>query len=196
MQHHFEVNRMSEPFEVEIKIPVEDLVSIEKKIESLGATRLNQEIQLDEYFAHPCRSFSDTDEALRLRARKSLTGEEISAEMTYKGPKIDPLTKTRVEISIIIPDYEMQSAMLRHLGFISVATVTKQRTFYSFEGTTISLDDVENVGTFIELERVVDSPSEIGPSREVIFDIVRRLDLRPEKSIRKSYLELYLERSY
>ena len=47
--------------------------------------------QVDRYFAHPCRDFARTDEALRLRR----DGDDVA--ITWKGPRIDAATKTRRE---------------------------------------------------------------------------------------------------
>src|SRR5438067_687125 len=50
--------------------------------------------QLDQYFAHPCRDFAKTDEALRIRT----VGDK--SFVTYKGPKLDTTTKTRHELEL------------------------------------------------------------------------------------------------
>jgi len=67
----------------------------------------------------------------------------------------------------------------------------KTRSFYDVGGITVSIDDVVDVGLFLELERVVYEESEIEPARESIFEVVRKLGLDPSKAIRTSYLELY-----
>ena len=87
-------------------------------------------------------------------------------------------------------------AILEQLGFQNVATVRKHRSFFLLEDTVISIDDVENVGLFLEFERVVESEDMIASAREVIFKQIERLNLNPNDSIRDSYLELYLRKEY
>jgi adenylate cyclase class 2 len=186
-------------FEVEVKIPLEETEQLEAALLEIGARKLNTETQVDAYFDHPCRSFPETDEAIRIRSRQPhsddyqvVPDDRPLAEMTYKGPKVDPLSKTRVELSVGLDDSREAELILTQLGFKSIAEVTKIRSFYSMRDITISIDDVIDVGIFLELERVVEHEAQIASAREDIFEVVRELGLNPEESIRDSYLEMYL----
>ena len=192
---------MKEPkYEVELKLPITDMDTIESKLLDLGAKKVNSEIQIDAYLDHPCKSFPETDEALRLRSRvATILNEGVDPpayairELTYKGPKIDPLSKTRVELSVGVDNTDELNEILMYLGFKHVVTIRKKRTFYSIRDITASVDDVEGVGIFLELEQVVDSEAKIEANREQLFALVRELGLDPSTSIRKSYLELFIE---
>lgn len=189
-------------FEVEVKIPVGNLEQLGDSLERIGAVKLNSETQVDTYYDHPCKAFQQTDEAIRLRSRmpySQRSSEPVDEsrplyELTYKGSKFDPLSKTRVELSVGLDDLENAKSILTHLGFKHVAKVVKKRVFYSLDDLTLSLDLVEGVGGFLELERVVASKNEIGPEREKMFLILTKLGLDPKESIRESYLELFLEK--
>ena len=82
---------MEEPYEVEVKLPIASMESIEETIIQAGGVRLNSETQSDIYFDYPCRSFSETDESIRLRHRTPLGDSSLSdsgyapIELTYKG---------------------------------------------------------------------------------------------------------------
>ena len=82
------------PFEVEQKFPVSDLAAVAERLAALGADVSPPHAEVDLYFAHPAVDFAKTDEALRLRRK----GE--ANFLTYKGPKIDATTKTRLEIEL------------------------------------------------------------------------------------------------
>ncbi|MFW9911310.1 MAG: class IV adenylate cyclase [Candidatus Thorarchaeota archaeon] len=186
-------------FEVEVKIPLEKTEQLEAALLEIGARKLNTETQVDAYFDHPCRSFPETDEAIRIRSRQPHSDDDQVVpddrpltEMTYKGPKVDPLSKTRVELSVGLDDSREAELILTQLGFKPIAEVTKIRSFYSMRDITISIDDVIDVGIFLELERVVEHEAQIASAREGIFAVVRELGLNPEESIRDSYLEMYL----
>ncbi|MHA1905969.1 MAG: class IV adenylate cyclase [Candidatus Thorarchaeota archaeon] len=190
-------------YEVEVKLPIFNQESIESALLELGSKKTNTEIQTDVYFNHPSRSFEHTDEALRIRSRSEITELEESSsipsqktEMTYKGPKIDTTTKTRLELSLGISDVAIAETILEQLGFQNVATLKKRRSFYLLGDTVVSIDDVEHVGLFIELERVVESEDLIPSAREVIFEQIEKLGLNPKDSIRESYLELYLRKEH
>ena len=76
-------------YEVELKFAVANLPAFAKRLIDLDIPIAPVEEETDVYFAHPARDFAVTDEALRLRQK----GAE--GYITYKGPKIDPTTKTR-----------------------------------------------------------------------------------------------------
>jgi adenylate cyclase class 2 len=192
---------MATTYEVEVKIPLADEKSIERVILEAGGRRLNSEIQTDTYFDHPCRSFSLTDEAVRLRSRASL--DDISPdlpripqiELTYKGPKVDKTTKTRQEYTSGVSDIEMVTVILDRIGFKQVATIKKRRVFFDIDGTTASIDDIEGLGLFLELERIADSEDSMRSERTRILSLVERLGLDPQEMVRESYLELYLAKT-
>ncbi len=189
-------------FEVEVKVPISDIGFIEKGLERLSAIKTNTETQIDVYLNHPCRSFGTTDEALRLRRRVNISLEDQDEidishpllEMTYKGPKIDTTTKTRVELSLGIDDIDIARDLLVNLGFEEVAVISKKRIFYHINEIVVSIDDVEKVGIFLELERVVYSKDQIPEARNDIFHLLEELGVDPSISTRTSYLELFLEK--
>lgn len=180
-------------YEVEQKFPIRDLAAIEAQLVALGA-RLGAGIdQLDRYFAHPCRDFAQTDEALRIRQ----VGPQCF--VTYKGPKIDPATKTRCEIELPLSDLPegvaQWTALLEALGFRGVAEVRKFRQpahlTWQDANVEIALDRVDHVGTFVEFELTADAQGlELAKSR--ILSLAAELGL--DGAERRSYLELLLSR--
>ncbi len=191
---------MKESIEVEVKIPIENRKSIEEALRRIGAQKLNSETQVDAYFDHPARSFQETDEALRLRSRyPDVDGNEpdntipLPYELTYKGPKLESRSKSRVELSVHISNIDSARSILESLGFKHVATISKRRVFYTVDSITVSVDDVDDVGLFLELERVVTSKRDMNPALNMIFNLIERLGLDSNSSIRTSYLELFLQ---
>jgi adenylate cyclase, class 2 len=186
-------------YEVEQKFPLADIAALENALAALRASISQPHSEVDLYFAHPARDFAKTDEALRIRCKGS------AAYITYKGPKIDATTKTRQEIELpLAADGEStgtsaeESAtawrgLLEKLGFSPVAEVRKSRrkAFVLWQGRRIevSLDDVEQVGTFAELELVVDA-AELEPAKACIASLAAHLGLAASE--RRSYLELLL----
>jgi len=189
---------LAESYEVEVKVPIDDEKTIERMIIKAGGKRLNSEIQSDVYYDHPCRSFSQTDEAIRIRARAPdndlplPTSEYAPIELTYKGPKVDKTTKTRLEYTSGISNLEAITSLLHHTGFKLVATVKKHRVFFDIDGITVSIDNVEGVGKFIELELIASSEKEMQDAKNRIISLVKNLGLDPLRVVRESYLELYL----
>jgi adenylate cyclase, class 2 len=181
--------------EVEQKFHVHDPAEIEARLKVRGIDLSPSKRQVDQYFNHPSRDFAQTDEALRIRQ----IGDDNY--VTYKGPKLDQTTKTRREIEVAIAAGAEAagqfSEMLVALGFRPVAEVRKQRRKASIEHSghqiEIVLDDVELVGTYIELECLADA-SAVESSKQAIASLSAELGLPESENERKSYLELLLQR--
>jgi adenylate cyclase class 2 len=181
-------------YEVEQKYRVTDPAAIQDRLCKLGAKWDDDIQQVDRYFAHPCRDFAETDEALRIRQVGELNF------VTYKGPKIDLTTKTRRELELSLPPgptYATDFAqLLTLLGFEFVAEVCKVRrkaeVTWQDGPIEVVLDRVQGVGNYVELEVMATMTElEIAKKRLAAFGS----ELQLEDVERRSYLELLLESS-
>lgn len=170
--------------EVEAKARAASLDETRRRCQALGGQRLGREEQRDTYYAHPARDFASTDEALRLRESWG------RAELTYKGPKVDELTKTREEVTVRVEPPGEAARALERLGFRPVAQVCKWRETWRVQGMEVALDEVEGLGSFIEVEARTEEPARMGGLRDQVLALLR--ELGGEESIRASYLELLL----
>lgn len=178
-------------YEVEMKFPVADMTALEARLVKLGATVSAAQSEVDVYFAHPARDFARTDEALRIRRK----GE--ANFITYKGPKLDATTKTRREIDLPLPAGEEAAqtwtGLLTALGFSVAGEVRKSRrkahVVWQSRRVEVSLDEVEGLGQFAELELVVE-PAGVEAAKSCIASLADALGL--QGSERRSYLELLL----
>jgi len=181
-------------WEVEQKYRLADSRDLEAKLKTLGAEFQPPIEQTDVYFRHPARDFAQTDEALRLRS----VGQEHV--ITYKGPKIDPNTKTRRELELPLPEgqhtIDQFSELLNALGFAPAGKVVKQRRKASIQWENFevqcALDNVESVGPFLELEIAADDRS-LEFAKKTLTNLAQHLGLGPSE--RRSYLELLLQSS-
>jgi adenylate cyclase class 2 len=180
--------------EVEMKFPVADPAALEETLRGHGARFLGIRIEVDHYFNAPDRDFARTDEAVRLRQVNETN------VLTYKGPKRDKVTKTRTEIEVPLangPEAAAKArAWLTHLGYRPTATLRKQRAIHHLDhagfGIEICRDDVDGVGSFVELETLADEGQEEA-AKAAIQSLARQLGLT--NSERRSYLEMFLERA-
>ncbi len=174
-------------YEVELKLPAE-LETVRDRLDGLGAVDRGAVLQADTYYDAPDRSFAETDEAIRIR-REPRDG---TAVLTYKGPLVDDDSKSRREVETAVEDADALATILEELGFEPAATVRKERERFSLEGYTVTLDRVEGVGEFVEVETEATAAGFEG-AREGAFAIVDRLELDDQKCTRTSYLEMVLE---
>lgn len=171
-------------YEVEVKVAA-DLARVRRRLKAAGADALGVVTQVDTYYDHPARSFATTDEALRIRR------EDGRATLTYKGPRVDPDSKSRREVETGLADADAAAATLEALSFEPVAEVHKTRERYRLGGYEVTLDDVTDVGEFVEVEAAGDADA-VEPLRAGAYDLLERLDLDPDAGLRTSYLELLL----
>lgn len=178
---------MIKMIEVEVKAKIDNFEDMEKKLSELGAEKTKNEFQEDIYFNSPVVDFAKTDEALRIRTTKQNDDENIF--ITYKGPKIDAKSKTRKEIEMGIEEAEKCSEIFEAIGFKKVRTVRKNRQYYSYENFEISLDDVEGLNPYMEIEIALEDGSDYNSAQNSIFELFSKLGIT-DGFERTSYLEL------
>ena len=179
--------------EVEAKFRLNDPTAVEARLREWGAREVANHAEADHYMNAPDRDFAKTDEALRLRRIGA------SSFLTYKGPRRDPVLKTRTELEVECPSGDESAEaflkLFQHLGYRPTAVVRKRRRIYEWQrdGFTIHacLDDVDNVGKFAELEIVADEKDNEA-ARQAILAVAGELGLGEGE--RRSYLELLLSR--
>jgi adenylate cyclase class 2 len=173
--------------EVEVKASVKDFVSIRKKLIEIGAVKIKMEHQKDDYFNAPHKDFGETDEALRIREVPEKRYKRYI--LTYKGAKMDDVSKTRKEIEVDVLEAKNMALILENLGFRRAATVKKDRDIYHLNDFIITLDTVYDVGTFVEIEKEANEGDDTKETLDDIFKIYSRLGIE-DGFERRSYLEL------
>jgi adenylate cyclase, class 2 len=138
-------------YEVEAKVAVQDLAGVRERLVAAGGTCAGSSVEHDTFFQHPVRDFAATDEALRMRDRD---GE---LELTYKGPRLVADAKVREEWNV--PVNADPTPLLAALGFEAGVMLRKHRESWSLPGGVhVSLDTLEGLGTFVEVEVVAEDP--------------------------------------
>lgn len=192
-------------YEVELKVRA-DHGPVRERLRALDATPERAVVQADTYYDAPDRSFADTDEALRIRRESpgSFAGPVESpasdgrtddvTRVTYKGPLVDDETKTREEHETAVADGETMAAILRSLGYDPAATVHKEREVYGLDGFEVTLDVVDGLGEFVEVD--AEAPeADLDRTRDRARELLTELGLDPGDGIRTSYLGMVLGES-
>ncbi len=169
--------------EVEFKFKAEHS-SVEQLLIEIGAEFIKDEYNLDQYYNHPAKNYIETDEVLRLRK----LNDEF--EITYKGPKINAQSKSRVEQNITIQNYEEFELLFDNLGFVKSGYVEKKRRKYNYDDITITLDNVKGLGEYAEFEIDIEDEYKMEVAIKKIKKLITRLGLDVEDQIMNSYLYL------
>lgn len=169
--------------EVEVKAKINSFKEMRERLEKLGAVKTKDEFQEDIYFASPIVDFGKTDEALRIRT----TDNNIF--ITYKGPKLNDKAKTRKEVEMSIESAEKAADIFNEIGFREARTVRKNRQYYSYENFEISLDDVEGLDPYMEIEVSLNDSQDYSEAQNAIFEVFEKLGVT-DGFERTSYMEL------
>ena len=169
--------------EVEVKARIDSFKEMEKNLKNIGAVKSKDEFQEDIYFASPIVDFGQTDEALRIRTTNRDTF------ITYKGPKLNEKAKTRKEVEMTIESANKARDIFEEIGFKAARTVRKNRQYYTFENFEISLDDVEGLPPYMEIEIALDESEDYTDAQKQIFELFSKLGIT-DSFERTSYMEL------
>lgn len=188
--------------EVEIKASLGQLKKeqLQEAAHAMGFVQTDNLQEVDVYFNGNDRNFMKTDEALRLRCCRDLAAGTSQSLITYKGPKLDKESSTRLEYETAIGDLSVMKDLLTALGYQEVFTVDKTRQEWKWrpaEGRaeiTLCLDTVAGLGDYLELETLTESESKRQGAVEALLQLLDSLGLSRDNLTRKSYLELLIQR--
>ncbi len=83
--------------------------------------------------------------------------------------------------------------ILDELGFYELCRVKKLRKTYLLEDLIITLDDVTDLGEFIEVEGKASNDQEFKEKKDEIFKLLKKLRLSTVEISQRSYLEMLLD---
>lgn len=178
--------------EVELKASLGDLTAeeLEKRALALGFLPEERVREEDVYFNGAERDFRRTDEALRLRGVWRLPDGGRESLVTYKGPKLDRVSSTRTEYEMAVSDGEAARKILEALGYRVFAVVDKVRRTFRLGGAALCLDEVTDLGGFLELELLVPGEEQREEAVKRLMALLEALGVSRERLTRRSYLEL------
>ena len=85
--------------------------------------------------------------------------------------------------------------ILLSLGYRELSPVRKLRQYYHRDTLTACVDQVEGLGSFLELEMLVDTEEERPQALNQIESLLQELDCRMEETTRYSYLFMLQQKS-
>lgn len=177
--------------EIEVKAHVSDLNTLVQKLTDLGCVFADPIHQIDTVFVKNLGSrevYESNDHFLRIREVSN--GKKI---FTFKQPlQRGTLMKTEHETEISNAE-EFEKALLM-MGYFASNIVKKERKIAHYKEYEICLDVVEELGSFIEIEKLsADDPESV---RRELFDFLMTLGISPENETKKGYDIQMIEKIY
>lgn len=181
--------------EVEVKLPLFRRSITERKLLELGFVAEDLIRESDMYYNSKTHDFMKTDEALRIRQSDNMTRLTARSILTYKGPKLDDISMTRKELETEVSSPQTCDAILSSLGYTPFFPVNKLRQYYRKGEVEACVDQVENLGSFLELEIMVEEESGREEALKKIETILHDLDLSLSESTTLSYLCMLMKKA-
>jgi adenylate cyclase class 2 len=130
--------------EVKLRVGCEEAKALLQRLSSIGLMR-GPLRERDVYYSHPCRDFSTSDEAVRVRYVN-----DSPCCLTYKGSRLESQFKARTEINVNVS--EDPAGLLEALGFTRYVEVVKTRYYIDLSDVQVTIDFVNDLGCFVEVE--------------------------------------------
>lgn len=167
---------------VELKARDSDPDGTATRCRALGAEDRGVLVQRDTYFAA-------RKDRLKLREQGSEAPDELIA---YRRPDaVEPGECTYVRAAVAEPE-ELREALDAALG--TAVVVSKRRRLFIWENVRIHLDEVEGLGTFIELEAIVaPDGSDLTAAHEKVARLRSELAISDDLLVSVGYSDLLLD---
>lgn len=141
--------------EIEVKAKIDNFETVKNKLLKLGCVFSDSIRQEDEVFVNFDGDFTQLKLGNNfLRIRKENKSGNSRTLFTLKQPQSNELDCIEKEVEI--SDSEQFKDTLILMGYHSAISVHKNRVKTKYNGTEICLDDVDSLGSFIEVEKIVE----------------------------------------
>ena len=173
---------------IEIKAVCNDLDWVRTVARELSARLAGVEAQCDTYF-RTARG--------RLKLRRRLlntqedgTGDEQFELIWYQRPDTTKAKGSDYHLIRVVDGAELRQLLADGLGIL--VEVHKRRIVYLWRKVRIHLDEVKHLGSFVELEAIVDESCDETSARAKIEHLCEALKILPDHLIDVSYSDLLL----
>lgn len=181
---------MASDVEIELKFPIHNSNRVIDFLNQ-NAEFKHEKRQHDIYYNHPSRDFladkTDVNEWFRIR----IGGDE--AEVNYKDfqPHGAKMKTHCIEYETAVSSYDQLSKILDALGFRELIAVKKTRQIWMYDDVEISMDEVDELGSFIELE-YKGQMSDVAEVRKYLHEVLRTIGANEGTPASRGYPHMLL----
>lgn len=167
--------------EIEVKAELKDHQAVLEKLKGLGCEISEPIVQKDRVFIHKDIGFKDiTVGTPILRIREQ--GKKVI--FTYKSIQGDELHKKEHEVEV--SSASEMDAILKEVDYYEVVRFEKKRVGCKYKNIEICLDEVKDLGSFIEAEEMTDTKS-AGEVQKELFRFLESVGVDSGDRVHKGY---------
>lgn len=163
--------------EIELKFKVDNKEEIISFLENHNCNISAPTYQYDTIYVKDLANVESTEGSVWLRVRKT----DNNIELNYKKQSAKKMESEEIEFEV--GSYEKANSFLKALGFQEWVQVNKKRAYTKYKDYNICIDEVERLGTFVEIEVLVsDQNGEdyekqlLNIAKEIGIDISNRIN--------------------
>jgi len=159
-------------------------------------TFIGEKQTIDDYYYDPLRdnlkpdSNLQLDECLRLRTK---------GDKYYITYKVDHFDKDKNwiysdEYETEISDIKQTKNIIKHLGLKKLLTINNKKTIYQSDKYEIALEEVKNLGNFLEVEYCTNDKVDIIKIKNEIQEFINTLELEVSEELNMGKPEMMLRK--
>lgn len=167
--------------EIEAKMKVADLAAVRDRLRAAGGEFAGRVAEVNTFLDRADRSLQKDGKGLRVRINRDVDTGRATAVVTFKGPLHKGAMKTREEREVVVEDHDDMVRVFEAIGLKVTLSFEKRRETWKLGGCKVELDELPELGTFVEIE---------GESEEVVSAVRARLNLAGEAMITQGYASM------
>lgn len=181
--------------EIEIKARVRDEAGLQAKLQELGCTLGEAVHQEDVVYAEKTGSLDEfLTNSVFLRIRETPT--QIVFTLKYNPDRQGEPDAMPVEHEVTVSSRKELEGMLALLGYLPMVTVNKNRRKGTYKNWEICLDEVTDLGTFIEVEQMAEHDEDVEPIQQELMGFLRSLAIEEQDQLVKRYDIQMIEQNF
>jgi len=168
--------------EIEVKSKINNIDDFIEKAQKHRFVFTDHKTQNDKIFLPQGIKFSEIVPGVPVVRIRNQDNQKIT--LTLKKRVLNELDK--IEHEVIVDDELEMSKILQNMNFYEVLTVSKKRKEGRFGDISICIDEVDNLGVFVEAEKICEDGD--GPKiQEELFHLLEGLGVQREDRINNGY---------
>lgn len=164
-------------FEVEFKFKIKNKEEIINKLRSKNC-KFSELRQCDHiYVKNGINDFNipTGENVLRIREENGINYITLKQRLNH------------LEYETVVEDFEVTNNIFIALGYHKLVKVNKYRKETKVNGFNITVDEVEQLGNFIEIEKLTENETDIENIQNEILNFAKELEISPEDIEKEKY---------
>ena len=166
--------------EIEVKAHLRDMESFLKQASAKGIVFGPSVIQDDTTYETTMPYDDPAWNIFRIRQQ----GGTSILTMKYKASS---RSRDNHERETVIEDAEQVADMLARVGYTIGVRIRKTRKTARYQGLEICLDEVDDLGAFVEIEKLASDEADVDAIQKDLWEILLELGVEPNDRVHKGY---------